>query len=326
VELDCDRRVLAANPSIRQYVDLLLLAAGKNRLSARLFAAHFGEYTSDLERRICAMTETRLRLRPVLATTVISALVLAVACETPRPDPVAPSLTTPESGPVIEERLVSHAITVAPGSRYPRYPLILLEAGVEGSVVVSFVVTEDGVADLASLKVLERTHDLFAVAVREALPGMRFTATSGVSKLVPQRVEQPFAFTIVGDGTEVREIPARSRPGALADVVISGVTGSGVVEPKARPSGEPTVVLRGARSLETGDRPSIVIKSITGVELRAVRDSDQRVKSAFGEIDPQDIEAIEVVKGRVACPASTTPCSKIIITVKRGREAAYRQR
>jgi TonB family protein len=332
VELDCDRRVLAANPAVRQYVDLLLLAAGRNRLSARLLAAHFGEYTSDLERRICAMTDSRVKLRPVLVALATSAVLLAAACEAPRPDPVAPGLSpvvTPESRPLIEERRVAPAIAIAEGSRYPRYPAILLEAGVEGRVVVSFVVTEAGVADVASLKLLETTHDLFAVAVREALPDMRFTATSGKSKLVPQRVEQPLTFMVVGDGPVEREVLARSRPGALADIVVRGVArGSNVLEPKARPSGEPTIVLRRARTLGVGVRPNILVRSIAGEELRRylADSSKEPFKSPLGEIDPQDIEAIEVLKGRAACPAPAPPCPLITVTVKRGREAAYRAR
>jgi TonB family protein len=331
VELDCDRRVLAANPAVRQYVDLLLLAAGRNRLSARLLAAHFGEYTSDLERRICAMTDSRVKLRPVLVALATSAVLLAAACEAPRPDPVAPGLSpvvTPESRPLIEERRVAPAIAIAEGSRFPRYPEILRQAGVEGSVLVSFVVTEAGVADVASLKIIETTHELFAVAVREALPDMRFTATSGKSKLVPQRVEQPFTFMIVGNELVEREVPARSRPGALSDAVVTGVTGSSVVEPKARPSGEPTIVLRGARTLGVEERPNIVVRSIAGEELRRYLADSSKESSRFalGDIDPQDIEAIEVYKPR-ACPASaTTPCPLIMVTVKRGREAAYRAR
>jgi TonB family protein len=215
---------------------------------------------------------------------------------------------------------------MAQGSRYPRYPEILRQAGVEGSVLVSFDVTEAGMADVASLKILETTHDLFAVAVREALPGMRFTPTADGATLTAQRVEQPFTFMIVGNEVVEREVPSRSRPGALADVVVSGITSSRVREPKDRPNDAPTVVLRGERSREMGEPPSIVIKSIAGDELRAVRGSDQKVKSAFGEIDPQDIEAIEVYKPSV-CPASASvPCPLIVITVKRGREAAYRQR
>lgn len=329
VELDCDRRVLAANPSIRRYVDLLLLAAGKNRLSARLFAAHFGEYTSDLERRICAMTETRLRLRPVLATTAISALVLAVACEAPRPDPVGPRLTSgtdPAPPTILSERDVESQVSLLQGSQFPVYPGILREAGVEGRAVVRFIVDENGVADVGSFEVVNSTHELFSLAVRTALPGMRFKPAEKGGEPVERRVEQPFTFTLVGSTEPKSRVPLSRRRGELPDVHVSGIPSAGVVEPKARPSGEPSVILRTERSRELGDRPSIVIKSIEGVELKAVRGSDQRVKSAFGEIDPQDIEAIEVLKGRAACPASTTPCSKIIITVKRGREAAYRER
>jgi TonB family protein len=331
VELDCDRRVLAANPSIRQYVDLLLLAAGKNRLAARLFAAHFGEYNSDLERRICAMTETRLRLRPVLATTAISALLLAVACEAPRPDPVAPGLTSatdPASATILLERDADSQVSLLQGSQFPVYPGILREAGIEGRAVVRFVVDEKGLANVNSFEVVNSTHELFSVAVRTALPGMRFKPAEKGGEPVEVRVEQPFTFNIV-DATKSKSeawVPLARNRGQLPDVHVSGISKSGVVELKARPSGDPAVVRRGERTRGVVERPSIVIKSIAGVELKAVRGSDQRVKSAFGEIDPQDIEAIEVYKPAV-CPANATvECPMIVITLKRGREAAYRQR
>jgi TonB family protein len=306
VELDCDRRVLAANPAIRQYVDLLLLAAGRNRLSARLLAAHFGEYSSDLERRICAMTESKLRLRPVVATMIVSAALLAVACETPRPDPVAPGLTTGlldgPGQPVESERRVAQPVRIAEGSMFPRYPEILRQAGVEGTVLVSFVVNEQGMADIGSLKVMESTHELFAVAVRAALPGMRFKPAEDDGRIVARRVEQPFTFTLVGSGQAPSEVPE--------------------IEERRAPS----VVLRSERQSRV--TPNILVKSINGTELRRyiAEPGKMDAKSALGDIDPQDIEAIEVYKP-TACPANAAvPCPLIVVTVKRGREAAYRAR
>ena len=90
VEQDCDRRVLAANPGVRRYADLLLVAAGTSRFPARSLAAHFGEHSTDLERRIHAMTDARLRWRTFTMTAAGTALLVAAACEAPRPDPVAP--------------------------------------------------------------------------------------------------------------------------------------------------------------------------------------------------------------------------------------------
>ncbi|MGH9658131.1 MAG: M56 family metallopeptidase, partial [Bryobacteraceae bacterium] len=91
VEQDCDARVLATHPGVRRYADLLLTAASRHGLTARLLAAHFGEHTSDLVRRIEAMTSRkRIPWRTLVGATFIAATLVAVACEAPRPDPVAP--------------------------------------------------------------------------------------------------------------------------------------------------------------------------------------------------------------------------------------------
>jgi beta-lactamase regulating signal transducer with metallopeptidase domain len=91
VEQDCDARVLARHPGIRRYADLLLTAASRHGLTARLLAAHFGEYTSDLVRRIEAMTNVKeLSWRRIGGAAIVATALIAVACETPRPDPVAP--------------------------------------------------------------------------------------------------------------------------------------------------------------------------------------------------------------------------------------------
>ncbi len=91
VEQDCDARVLAAHPGVRRYADLLLTAASRHGLSSRLLAAHFGEHTSDLLRRIEAMTNRdKMPWRKLVVGAVASMALIAVACETPRPDPIAP--------------------------------------------------------------------------------------------------------------------------------------------------------------------------------------------------------------------------------------------
>jgi protein TonB len=64
-------------------------------------------------------------------------------------------------------------------------------------VIVSFVVDTAGRADVRSLTILKSTHELFAAAVRAALPGMRFIPAEAGGKKVRQLVLLPFAFTII---------------------------------------------------------------------------------------------------------------------------------
>jgi TonB family protein len=91
---------------------------------------------------------------------------------------------------------VDSAVAVDPASAAPAYPPALLKLGVEGSVMVRYVVDSFGRADLSTLQVLRASRVEFAVAVREALPFMRFTPAKMGPKAVPQLVEQPFNFRI----------------------------------------------------------------------------------------------------------------------------------
>ncbi len=84
----------------------------------------------------------------------------------------------------------------APGSSSPRYPDILRSAGVEGEALVQFVVDTSGRADVNTFKVLKTTHELFASAVKNALPNMRFIPAEVGGHKVKQLVQQPFVFAI----------------------------------------------------------------------------------------------------------------------------------
>lgn len=83
-----------------------------------------------------------------------------------------------------------------PGSAAPAYPVEMLKQGVQGSVVTQYVVDTTGFADTTSLKIMSTTHELFANAVRAALPYMRFSPAKVGSKKVRQLVEQEFSFKI----------------------------------------------------------------------------------------------------------------------------------
>ena len=87
--------------------------------------------------------------------------------------------------------------SVAPNSAAPAYPDILRQAGVEGEALVSFVVDTSGRVDQASFKVIRTTHELFASAVKNALPRMRFLPAELGDRKVRQLVQQPFSFAIV---------------------------------------------------------------------------------------------------------------------------------
>lgn len=91
---------------------------------------------------------------------------------------------------------VEKPVVAAPGSSPPRYPEILKSAGVEGEVLAQFTVDTTGRADPGSFKVLKTSHELFALAVKNALPGMRFLPAEVGGRRVKQLVQQPFVFAI----------------------------------------------------------------------------------------------------------------------------------
>jgi protein TonB len=78
----------------------------------------------------------------------------------------------------------------------PRYPEVLRRAGVEGDVVVQFVVDTTGRIDMSAIQVMRSTHDAFTAAVRETLAKLRFApATTGERKIRALAV-MPFHFTL----------------------------------------------------------------------------------------------------------------------------------
>lgn len=92
---------------------------------------------------------------------------------------------------------VDKPVMQAPNSASPDYPDMLRRAGVEGEAMVSFVVDTLGHVELSSFKVIRASHDLFATAVKNALPRMRFIPAETRNGKVRQLVQQPFSFAIV---------------------------------------------------------------------------------------------------------------------------------
>lgn len=91
---------------------------------------------------------------------------------------------------------VEKPVQQIPGTGTPRYPDALRSSGVEGEVQAQFVVNEEGRAEAGSFKVLRATNDLFASAVRAAMPQMRFYAAEVGGKKVRQLVQQSFQFRL----------------------------------------------------------------------------------------------------------------------------------
>ena len=83
-----------------------------------------------------------------------------------------------------------------PGNGAPDYPRTLRTAGVEGTVVVTFVVDTTGRAEPATLAILSTTHPLFADAVRHWIARTRYVPAEINGKRVRQLVQQEVGFTL----------------------------------------------------------------------------------------------------------------------------------
>lgn len=111
-----------------------------------------------------------------------------------RPDGVE-ARTVPYGSPFRADQ-VDRQVGLIPGVRPPAYPESLRSAGIEGRVLVEFVVDERGQPVQGSIRVVQSDNDLFADAVRVALGRLRFTPAEVGGKKVSQLVQMPFVFTL----------------------------------------------------------------------------------------------------------------------------------
>ncbi|MEP6833744.1 MAG: M56 family metallopeptidase [Gemmatimonas sp.] len=210
LEIDCDARTLGHESDSIKYSRLLLLIA--QRQSSYPLAAMLAESTSHLSRRIRAMQMTPLK-KPVVRVVLFTGIAtgaLVVACS-PR---IASDLTGPGQKPVSAtaakleaekmgggtvyfESQVELPVSIAPGSIGPKYPADLKAQSIEGNVLAMFVVDEQGMADVASFKIVRTaSNPEFEAAVRAALPTMRFVPAKIGGRSVKQLVQQPFSFAV----------------------------------------------------------------------------------------------------------------------------------
>lgn len=112
IELDCDRRVLAAGVPARRYAELLLQLAGPSR--RWLLRPTLSQPDTVLGRRVLAMIGTRVRFRffQGIALAVTSVALVLLACQAEPPQ--APSLTS-QSSPAP----ASQSVTESGQSREP---------------------------------------------------------------------------------------------------------------------------------------------------------------------------------------------------------------
>ena len=110
--------------------------------------------------------------------------------------PIGEASGLASGGSAVDEHLVDRAPRLLGRALEPTYPPSLREAGVQGRVVVQFVVDTLGRAELSDLQVVDTPHPLFVDAVRSALARYRFSVGEAGGRKVRTRVQMPFEFTL----------------------------------------------------------------------------------------------------------------------------------
>lgn len=99
------------------------------------------------------------------------------------------------TGPAYFEFQVTNTVRPLSG-KAPAYPPELLEAHIDGRVLVQFVVDASGAPEMQTFKVLMTSNPLFSGAVRDAVASMRFVPATLDGRPVRQVVQQPFTFAM----------------------------------------------------------------------------------------------------------------------------------
>ncbi len=239
LELDCDVRTLQHGGDPLVYAKLLLFMTQQHAAPAShlRLASSLAASRSHLSRRIVAMQQgVRTTSRTVrFALGGAAVLAIAGACGTKIPgNALAPE---PRNGAAsaLETRLdsartaaalpastepkpyfefqVEKPASMQPGSSRMVYPPMLRSAQVEGVVLASFVVDEQGVPDMSTFKVLKSDHELFTNAVRTAVPDIAYMPAEIKGQRVKQLVQQPFVFQL----GERRAVPSDEIKNARRD-------------------------------------------------------------------------------------------------------------
>lgn len=165
-----------------------MVALLQRRDSLRRVAREFATQTRELNRVQSTLDSTSAALRAQrteldIQQTRLSLLQSRLPVE-PNQTYFAYQVTTPAS--------------IRTGSPTPRYPDALRSKHIEGEVDAEFVVDAAGRVDEGSIHFTRFSNQLFADAVRAALPQMQFAPAAIRGTHVKQLVEQPFTFAISG--------------------------------------------------------------------------------------------------------------------------------
>jgi TonB family protein len=319
IEFDCDHRVIANGVTRREYAEALL-EVGSRVSRPPLAAAAFAENRSAVERRLRRLTAPLGQLRALRAgvAAAVAAVLLGIACESPVPSsarsaadeaPMTDALRADAVPPVdtgaYESQDPSESPSFIPFDTPPRlensstvvealreeYPKALRDAGVGGRVEIWLFIGKDGsvlknqvktssdepALDTAARLVADRMT--FQPAEYEGQP-----TTVWVSQWISFETERSISAAEADASPPSEEADASSEADATdADaprrILISTDEGTLVLPP----------LPPGSESINSGLEPLIVID---GVILAP--------GTPMPDLDPDDIESVEVIKGDAA--------------------------
>ena len=107
-------------------------------------------------------------------------------------------LDTHVTRPAYFQFQVTREVRPSPRNPPPRYPETLRNAGIQGEVLLQFIVDSTGKAEMNTLKVLRSSHPDFVMAVKSVLPTYEFEPAILMNRKVPQIVQMPFEFCFNG--------------------------------------------------------------------------------------------------------------------------------
>lgn len=108
--------------------------------------------------------------------------------------------TLPGDGEVHTARSVDRPVLPDARNPQPEYPALLRASGLEGEVLVRFIVDAAGRVEAASIEIASASHLLFGDAVRRWLLLTRYRPAEVSGTPVRQRVEQRVEFQLAGSG------------------------------------------------------------------------------------------------------------------------------
>ena len=315
VERDCDRRVIEAGAEPRAYGTVLLAEAGARR--AALPAAALGHGRSQLEHRIRALARgaPRFRILRSAAAAIAGAALLVVACDAPIPseseadgaDEV--TATAPSVASSVEESRDGDRPRFVPRDVAPRavndreirnllverYPPLLKDAGVRGSTRVWIYVDRGGAVENVRIQKSSGYESMDRAAL-EVARQMEFEPARSDGRPVGVWVSRQITFRAEPDGRAGGDT-------LTADSLITGIrtSRSGLRNDEGGETDQEvdTVDVRGPddRMLKIRGNAALDFPRHTLIFLDDERIDD---RSVLDDLQPEDIEAIEVIKGPAA--------------------------